>query len=314
MLIFARHPNQLDRPPGVLALFGGGLVGSAVARRLRTQGWAETESIAVPWGSNEQRLHALGRVFKALELLQQLSREASCSFVWCAGRSSFYSNTAETAAEFASFGDVLQLFLQVRKQFHARTHWHHISSAGGLFEGQRVIEPHSEPSPRGLYGELKFKQEKALRVLPLADYSVYRLASVYGLARRGQRCGLIPIMARNGVLGRVTRIVGRSTTLRDFLWVEDVAEFVARRIERGDPRDENTYLLASGRPVAIGEVHRTIENCLRRRIYTSYGELQNSSDITFSTAAISRGFMRTDLQTCIRRVCQDCLTDPARIA
>jgi hypothetical protein len=42
--------------------------------------------------------------------------------------------------------------------------------------------------------------------------------------------------------------------------------------------------------------------------------LQNGSDITFSDAAIARDFARTDLQTCIHRVCQDCLADSARIA
>jgi len=314
MQIFARHLNHPDRPPSLLALFGGGLVGSAIARRLSASGWNAFQTITIPWDSSENRREALRQTFDVLAEKLKVNPESSCHFVWSDGRTSFYSNTTETAAEFTSFGDVLQLFLALRKKQIGPTHWHQISSAGGLFEGQRVIERHSEPSPLGPYGELKFKQEKSLRVLPSTDFSLYRLASVYGWARRGQRCGLIPIMARNGVLGRVTKIVGRATTLRDFLWVEDVAAFIARQVRRTSHGDDNAYLLASGRPVSIGEVHRQIEKCLNRRIYTNFGELQNSSDITFSDAAIAREFTRTDLQTCIHRVCQDCLLDAARIA
>jgi UDP-glucose 4-epimerase len=314
MQLFARHLNHPDRQPNLLALFGGGLVGSAIARRLNSSGWTEAQSIAIPWDSTEKRRDALRRTLESISATVKSHRGLSCSFVWSAGRTSFYSNTTETAAEFTSFGDVLQLFLALRKQPIGPSHWHQISSAGGLFEGQRVIEPHSEPTPLGPYGELKFKQEKSLRVLPSTDFSLYRLASVYGWARRGQRCGLIPIMARNGVLGRVTKIVGRATTLRDFLWVEDVATFIARQVVRTLHGDDNTYLLASGRPVSIGEVHRQIEKCLNRRIYANFGELQNSADITFSDASIARNFTRTDLQTCIHRVCQDCLADSARIA
>lgn len=314
MLILER--NAADRPDGnqVVALFGVGTVGGAVANSLVSSGWRVAEDMVISWNSESGRRKSLVECGSALLSLRQTHGDGICSFLWSAGRAGFAAGRDEVAEEMNAFRDVLNLFCDVVHKLYSRSRWHHVSSAGGLFEGQRLVVASSRPNPQRPYGELKLRQEEALHVLPEAERVVYRLSSVFGSVRRGQRCGLIPTMARNGVLGRITRIVGRPGTLRDFAWTEDVARFIAQEIAQVRGRQNNLFLMASGRPVSISEVQRQVEKSLRRRLYVSYSEQQNGSDITFSERAIPEDFRRTNLDECIRRVCRECLADVALIA
>ncbi len=314
MLILERQ--AWDRALGhhVVALFGVGTVGSAVANCLISCGWRVVEDIAMSWDSDSGRHQSLVECASTLVSLRRMHGDGICSFVWSAGRAGFSSGRDQVEQELNAFHDVLNLFCDVATRLYSRSQWHHVSSAGGLFEGQRLVVASSRPNPQRPHGELKLRQEEALQVLPEMVRVVYRLSSVFGAVRRSQRCGLIPTMARNGVLGRITRIVGRPGTLRDFAWTEDVAKFIAQMIAETRGRQTNIFLMASGRPVSISEVQRQVEQSLRRRLYVNYSEQQNGSDITFSERAIPENFRRTNLDECIRRVCRECLANVALIA
>ncbi|MBC7815892.1 MAG: NAD-dependent epimerase/dehydratase family protein [Planctomycetaceae bacterium] len=314
MLILERHASDRSYGNHVIALFGVGTVGGAVTNSLISSGWRVAEDIAISWENESGRRKSLVDCGSALVSLRRMHGDGICSFVWSAGRAGFSSGMDQVEQELDAFRDVLNLFCDVIPKLYSRSQWHHVSSAGGLFEGQRLVVASSRPNPQRPYGELKLRQEEALQVLSEAERVVYRLSSIFGSVRRGQRCGLIPTMAKNGVLGRLTRIVGRPGTLRDFAWTEDVANFIARAITQVRCGQTNIFLMASGRPVSISEVQRQVEKSLRRRLYVNYSEQQNGSDITFSERAIPEDFRRTNLDDCIHRVCRECLADVALIA
>lgn len=314
MLILDRNTSDLDRESHIVALFGVGIVGRAIASSLISKGWRVVGEIAIPWDNESGLRQSLVNCHAALRELRNQRGDGVCSFVWSAGRAGFQSQSEETDRELQSFQEVLRLFGDLVPQLYTRSRWHHVSSAGGLFEGQRLVAATSHPNPQRPYGELKLRQEEALHALPETARAVYRLTSVFGPVRRGQRSGLIPTMARNGVLGRVTRIVGRSETLRDFTWNDDVATFLTDQVERPESISGQSFLMASGRPVSIREVQRQVELGLNRRLYMHYSEPQNSSDITFSESLVPREFRRTNLADCIRHVCRGCLANVALIA
>lgn len=314
MMLLERQAADRSFGQQVVALFGVGTVGSAVSRDLVDRGWHVAQEIPIAWESDSGRHRSLVECASSLMSLRRLRGDGVCSFVWSAGRAGFAAGRDQVEQELLAFQDVLDLFCDVVPKLYSRSQWHHVSSAGGLFEGQRLVEASSRPNPLRPYGELKLRQESALQVLADSQRKVYRLSSVFGAARRGQRCGLIPTMARNGVLGRNTQIVGRPDTLRDFAWTEDVARFIAQEIAEVRNHPPHVFLMASGRPVSISEVQRQVEKSLRRRLYVNYSDPRNGSDITFSERAIPEDFRRTNLDDCIRRVCRECLADVALIA
>lgn len=309
MLILKRTSAEQHCPSRIVALFGVGTVGGAVACRLTSQDWCVTQRIDTPWEQQEQLQHALAKVYEELTQRNQSQCDQSCSFIWSAGRAGFNATDCDAANEMSAFERVLHLFKTVRQRL-PDSRWHQISSAGGLFEGQRLVGPTNQPAPKRPYGLLKLRQELALRDLPMCAHAIYRLTSVFAPTRRGQRCGLIPTMASNGVLGRITQIAGHSTTLRDFTWADDVASFVVDNFRIPPNPTHNTFLLASGRPVSIGEVQWMTEQSLRRHLYINYVTPQNDCDITFGADVMPRGFSGSDLRSCIRRVCQEFLAVP----
>ena len=312
MLILKPSSAEQHRASRMVALFGVGTVGSAVARRLTSNNWCVTRRFHLPWAEREQLQLALAAVHDELTQHEQSQDDHPVSLVWCAGRAGFDASAREAANEMAAFEQVLYLFKTVRQRLRI-VHWHQISSAGGLFEGQRLVTTTSQPNPRRSYGLLKLQQESALRDLADDAHTIYRLSSVFAPLRQGQRCGLIPTMARNGVLGRTTRIAGRSTTLRDFTWADDIAAFIEREIQSPNQGEPKTLILASGRPMSIGEAHWLIEQALRRRLYVSYVDQHNGSDITYAAQSIPEHFVRTELHGCIRHVCRMSLQQPAQI-
>jgi nucleoside-diphosphate-sugar epimerase len=180
-----------------------------------------------------------------------------------------------------------------------------VSSAGGLYEGRRLVGPRTEPRPLRPYGRLKLAQEEALAASPAPlDARVYRLSSVYGHVAGGRRRGLIPTLLADGLRRRTSTVTGRPDTLRDFVWVEDVGRFVARELLRtGRGPVPAVTTLAAGRPASLHEVRRLIESALGRRLHVTYAPRDaGTADITFSPAALPPGWQPTDLRLGIRRV------------
>lgn len=312
-MILLAGPERGRRPPFALAVFGAGLIGSAVAEAVAAHAQAAPGELPLLWGGRRWD-EQLGAVEERLAALLTALPRGVLRVLWSAGRAGFAATDEEAAVELQSFRSVLEMTERLALRFpQGDAAFHLVSSAGGLFEGQRHVGPSSRPSPRRPYGRLKLRQEQLLQAsdAPFAR-RIYRVTAVYGYLRPRQRLGLISTLLLNGVRRRVTRITGRMSTLRDFVFVADVAAHIARALvdERGP--GERVALLAHAKPSSLFEVQGLIEGILGRKIYVSYSlDLDNSEDITFSPGALPAGWHPSDLGPNLARIYREAVASGA---
>lgn len=318
MLILTDNPVA-SSPPLAVAAFGVGLIGSSVAEALQRERPLRRQICPMDW--DRPAIQADQLSFIEGELAAVLNRSAgqadglparggdpagTVGILWSAGKAGFSSSGEETAAELSSYRAVLQMAERLGSSFPgSKVTFSLASSAGGLFEGQRAVDPASEPAPLRPYGQLKLDQERMLQDCraPLCK-RIYRLSSVYGYVSAKHRRGLIPTLILNGIRHQVSAITGRMDTLRDFVWVEDVAAMMASDLldERRQPA-ESISVLASAKPSSLYEIQGLIEAVLGHRLYVTFStEAQNSLDITFARAVLPTGWWTTDLSTCIQKI------------
>jgi UDP-glucose 4-epimerase len=301
MIVLTRREQGLHGPR-VVAVFGVGLIGDALITALRSSGPWHQQDQPITWTDPIARVTQL----RAIEDSLASSRAGCLHLVWSAGRAGFGASRSETEAELSTFQEVLAVAERLASRCPSSClSFHLLSSAGGLFEGQRHVERTAVPKPRRPYGELKLRQEQMLASSSARLVGrVYRLTSVYGCAHSRHRQGLIPTLVLNGLRHRVSSIVGRATTLRDFTWVEDVASFIAADLlTLGPDCLGSTYVLASGLPTSILEVREAVEGILGRSLHLTYSlEPGNCEDITFSRDLLPSRWFPSDLKTNIKRV------------
>ncbi len=184
-----------------------------------------------------------------------------------------------------------------------------MSSAGGLYEGQQHVDEQSPCRPCRPYGWLKLKQERRLRESPkLSQRRVFRPSSVYGWLRSGQRKGLIPTLIHNGLRNQETSFDGSFNTLRDYVWVGDVAEIVVRSLfGQADAAPTNvTRFIASGQPCSIFQIKQVVEAAIGRRLQLKFvSQASNALDTTFSANCVRDNGPLTDMSVAIRRISAD---------
>jgi nucleoside-diphosphate-sugar epimerase len=289
---------------GPIVVFGAGLVGSGIVRALR-RARPSLETVVQPlsWTDRAARLEQLSKLRRFLGECVAGGGRSRMRLVWSAGRAGFASSETETANELITFGDVLATAVKLTEELPAAdVDLRIVSSAGGLFEGQRLVDRQSMIAPRRPYGELKAKQEAALFAAPgrLAKH-VYRVSSVYGFIDTRYRMGLIPTLLCDGLRRQVSTIAGSPSTLRDFVWLEDVGRYIALDILSSSRRDgeARTVYLCSGRPTALGEVKHHVEEALGRRLYVVFSVDRTNADITFAPRLLPADWQPLDLRLSI---------------
>ena len=309
-----------ENPRTIDVLFGKGLIGSALVECFQLCGMQVVSTHPTDWDSlrpgTEHYSDHRGKIIDFASGLMRTagqaqsfesSRDLLINFVWSAGRGGFSATEKELEPELYSFQAVLELVKEsVRGIDSARTRFFHFSSAGGLYEGQKCVSDKTQPNPLRPYGELKLRQELLLSSVDFAlETTIYRPSSVYGPVRMGQRLGLIPNMIRNGIQHRVTSIYARDSTLRDFVWVYDLAGVVSSQMLNWE-FGGGTYILHTGAPASVGQVRLSVEKLLGRRIYVRYSdEYDNSSDITFMENALCRYTHKTPISSAMKMICMD---------
>ena len=276
-----------------VALFGLGLVGSAILSAIHRNSGARGQSLAFGWLDEAAREVESAAIVACLDAIARNAgdKPLTLDIVWAAGRGGFQASTEEFSGEMAAFDAVLALTQTLATRHpEARLGFHLVSSAGGLFEGQRLVGADSVPSPQRAYGAVKLRQEALLAALPASvAVSVYRPSSIYGF-KVGGRAGLISTLVVNAINNRTTRIFGDLNTLRDYVFVQDVGRFIARRLIDGDtrpPGPPRTFLLASGKPTSMHEIVREIETRLHRRLLLKFDVApSNARHMSFRPAAL----------------------------
>lgn len=154
-------------------------------------------------------------------------------------------------------------------------------SSGGTVYGipRSVPTPEDHPtSPITSYGVVKLAIEKYLGVynhLHGLDYAVVRISNAYGPYQNpASEQGVIPVFMNQLRRGRPLRIWGDGRVVRDYVFVSDIVDAIARAVATaGEPR---TFNIGSGRGIAlidlvtmmseVAGVEPTIEQLPARRL------------------------------------------------
>lgn len=287
----------VDAPPAGshrVLVFGAGLIGTSVIEAMRLRTPLDARFLPLDWTNPAQRAEQIAEIER--EASDAASRGARLSILWSAGRTGFAATEDETAAELASYRELLAMSAGLARRF-GRVAFHLISSAGGLFEGQLRIGRGAVPHPRRPYGHLKLLQERLLlEESGFASRRIYRLSSAYGPLRPNVRAGLVSTLLLSAARGEVTRLTGRMDTLRDFVFGADLGAHIADSILAAATADD-IVVLASGRPCSLFEVKSIVERVIGRKLHVTFArEAANAEDITFDASALPAGWSASDVR------------------
>jgi nucleoside-diphosphate-sugar epimerase len=287
----------------VTAIFGRGLIGRAIQGAIESGNAPGVTHFPFAWEDRSARAHQLDAVASHIRRSCQRFPATQIDIVWSAGRAGFAATEGDFQHEQQSFESVVAMTMGLQEVADAsRLRFHLVSSAGGLFEAQRNVSLLSVPNPLRPYGLAKLEQEKILveRAKDITRF-VYRPSSAYGFNNRGGRAGLIVTLIQAAINNKTAHIYGTKETLRDFVFADDIGNFIALQITETDPTSQ-TYLLASGKPTSMMEVIGLIERVLDRRLLLQFAlGGNNTSSNTFRTDAHPAGWRPTQLETGVRK-------------
>lgn len=258
-----------DYAAPLIILVGRGLVGDSVYRKFIQSGYFESSKLSVDWSKLSIVLEQDLKCILDKELPALIGND-EVVIVWAAGAAGFNANQKQTEAEYEFFSKLISVLIEnISNKIESIIRVFLLSSIGGLYEGQVLVSNNSVPMPKRPYGELKLKQEKYLTSLENVQVQIFRLTSVYGYINPQHRMGLIQTMMQNGINRSVTAIFGSPFTLRDYVWVEDIANMIYWASQNGGINLE-VFHLASGNAVSIESIKAKVEYVLRRRLFLSY--------------------------------------------
>jgi UDP-glucose 4-epimerase len=289
----------------VVALFGVGLIGQAILDAISSAGLCRIREFSFTWNAERHQAQELESIQR---YILGLDRGATfpisqIDIVWAAGHSGFGSSEDQIIPEMRAYQNVLSFSLKILNHISdVRQSFHLISSAGGLFEGQKHVDRASLPRPLRPYSHAKIQQEQFLSELPERMRKViYRLSSVYGFSGKMGRLGLINTLIQNSIRHRSSNIFGNALTIRDYVLASDVGKFVANRLREIDV-ESCILTLTSGKPTTINEILSRIEKIFGRKIYHTFDNIkENATDISFSSAILPKFWYPTELETGLRQ-------------
>ena len=302
-MIEVRFEHRSDRQPGhrALLLFGHGLIGREILFALRLGpfylterhhpfSWAEPEL----WSDELAEIYSSCRPSSGTE-----DTPRRIDIVWAAGRAGFGGTEAHLADELDAYRRVLDLANRLsNSEPPVQVVFHLISSAGGLFEGQRLVDVDTVPAPRRPYGSAKLAQEQALSAQGRIASHIYRPSSVYGFNDRSNRVGLISALISNGFRQRVSRIFGSYQTIRDYVYAADIGRYVAGQVFGDAAIVSRTHFLVSGKPSSILELLQFAKIATGRQLYLQLDPYPSNADnITFARNVMPLQWQPTDLGT-----------------
>lgn len=301
MILFNPKCNINKPSLPYIALFGVGLIGKAITSHILSNSSYNFQYCKSFWGQ-AKNLHIHKKAIT--ETIKQISSGQTLEVIWSAGKAGFYANQKEIKQELDEFKSHLNFISQAAYSTGITINFTLFSSAGGLFEGQRLIETNTIPDPQRFYGNLKLNMEKALESYSFNLVRIVRLTSVFGYILPNQRRGLIPTLIENGLKRRITSISGTFDTLRDYIFVEDIASFIIQDFSSKTMRPEGKIVhLSSEKPSSIGEIIHSVEKILKRKLFLQWNpKPTNPAHISYRSQSISDKFKMTPLPVAISKI------------
>jgi nucleoside-diphosphate-sugar epimerase len=287
----------------LVGLFGVGLIGQSIVAAIHRTRPYTVYKFSFTWNSEQKQLQELEAVQRHILAPRTDDRISQIDMVWAAGIGGFGASEDQITLEVRAFEKVLSFGLKLAYgTTDVRHSFHLLSSAGGLFEGQKHVNHYSRPRPLRPYSHGKIEQERMLLAVsaPMRTM-IYRPSSVYGVSSKGSRLGLVNALIQNSVRHRTTNIVGNSQTIRDYVLASDVGQFVADKL-RDLNAQSKIFTLASGKPTSIFEMLYRIEKILGRKLYFAFDKARsNAADTSFSRSVLPEFWCPTDLETGLRQ-------------
>jgi UDP-glucose 4-epimerase len=288
----------------LVLLFGLGMIGSAISNALLRMEFQLLADIPFDWHDDLQLTDAHHAIESAC--LPYAKTPDHLSIAWSAGQAGFYSSPSETDQEYAVFQKTARFASKLRNKVRpSGFSFHCVSSAGGLFEGQRVIRETSSPTPTRPYGILKKQQEDfLLDSFTTTELAIYRPSSVYGPVAQKSRHGLINHLISNARHGRITVLDAHVMSLRDYVFAGDIGNYIGRRIrfEINGLTNKPMQFLVSAKCSSIFEVFIKIKRILNLNPQFRYDDqFGNHKNITFSDSVMPSGWRPVTLDVGIRQ-------------
>lgn len=302
-MIFYRTQNKYHQPIGILH-FGIGLLGTAIKKIILQKEYFEDVHFSedtIDWRKSEESKPYLSHFFKTNA--ENLSYLNSIHIIWSAGKAGFNATENQAEHQLFQYKNILSELIIGLEAKNVKPIFHLLSSGGGLFEGQTLIETNSIPNPQRPYGKMKLAEEQFLLKHPLGfQVYIYRLSSVYSVDVLDKRKGLMNILMENGIKHRVSNIYGQENTIRDYVLDRDIAKFLVSKIY-SDKSDGGVFCLASGKPSTIFEIRKQIEKILNKRIFISFSFIKNNAaNMSYAYTAIAQGFESENQNTCLKKL------------
>ena len=265
-------------------IIGEGLLGTAVVERLRALGYTG-EQVRHSWDAS-------GPVDAMRALVATHPKGQPLQVIWSAGQSGMTTKRVDLDAHRATF----EHWLRSTAEILADRDWrlHYLSSAGALgAPGQ------AEWDRSAIYATIKsLEEEIATQVVDRTK--IYRVTSVFGAASRDSRVGIIGVLVDNALQRRETALYARMTTLRNYVYDQDVATAIVHTalVDHG----EEPVLLAARRSTSMSEVVATVKEVVRKPVAVRYAPAANDHDMIFDPQLISAHLPDRPLRAAVRRV------------
>lgn len=291
----------------VTMVFGVGLIGNAVIVAMRN-GFNEFEfnskHVHFPWSDKAlqiQILQALEQDMAALFLTA-----AKIEVVWSAGKAGFASDQAEVDIELKNYRTVLNWLDELKKKRDLDIRVNLISTLGGIFEQELLVSSESVPKPLRAYGHLKLLQENELIHKHNLGRRIYRVSSAYGYVSGNTRMGLIPTLIANGISEKHTLLSGSLDTLRDYIWVEDLAAYIVTNLYCDECLDD-VLSIASFRSHSIQQLIEKVELLLNQKLLLRHDRRPtNARSISISASLRPPGLVVSDINQTLADIIKTC--------
>lgn len=275
-------------------IFGLGLIGSSILKKISKQQVYNFRHFPFSWNLKNRQIDELEII---LNYLKKNKSNKYIDIIWSAGKAGFFSDIEEINLELKSYLRVLAFAKNLSIEFsNSNLKFHLFSSAGGLFEGQSIVSFDSSPRPFRPYGQLKLSQEKLLFDFSKHfNYRIYRPSTVYGYYPNA-RIGLISNILIKAIRNEFIEIFALRTSLRDYIFVEDISDFVIDIIIKNLDNINHNFFLVSGKPTSIDEIVSKSIDVTKKNLYHSYNlNYKNSLDTTFSMKLVPDGLKLSTL-------------------
>lgn len=298
-IILFRDINSADKR--AVVVIGNGLVGSAISERFAKRITSKTYNCNLEWNKTDTIAERVKE-----NVLKYISNDITrIDWIWSAGKAGFGASDDEIKNEFQLFEKcsftILSLHQNVYK--NSKYNYHFISSAGGLFEGQNVTHIDEIPIPKRPYGQLKLLQEQFIQENFQNNCYIYRLSTVYGQYNINFRIGLISALIKNTLSSKITFIYARPNTKRDYIWTEDIADYISLVVLDSTIRKDRINFLVSGKPTSIFEIITSIQRFSKNKVLQQYKLVDYNSDkIIYSDNIKPKHLNITPMDVCLRNI------------